>query len=395
MVTSPSSIYANPIKALVDGGRALREARPKDFPRQWLLWALQAEIHRYSMEDDYVDSSAGVCEGAEAAFETLERSTDWVHPKLQAALEACRALGTAAELPHAQEERLLEDGAERFPITMSRADGQVGISVSSMRARYVPIFEANLGDPHYCSGLISAFRRRLTDMQRTLGVNHLLFIEKEVGPVGAISMMSSLVEATGLPASIYRETHWAKRAAIAGREPAKGDRVAILYDLIVTGAGICNAADAVMSLRGAITVGSIVLCGYGGRRTSLTTDSGQNFPIEALTWIDDATAVDDLGSGDPDEVRSESVPHHGTREEEQMAEDRPGGDVFPPGSYTRESLPPLSEGALRLLEEIKAGARTRAQEASPSGFEKRTQKIGARISRPDGARVTTIRRRRS
>lgn len=188
-----------------------------------------------------------------------------------------------------------------------------------------------------------------------------------MGPVGAISMLSSLVAETGLPACIYRETRWAKGVAITADKPLSGDRILMVYDLIVTGAGIGAAADIVHEISGATTHAAVVLCGYGPHRESIRTDRGQDIRVEALTWETDVRGPI-LEGLSPDQHGAETDGSQPCEEtgENHMKKKHAG---IPPGDYNRQNLPPISEAANEIVTAIRsASQQAEKPEDARSGF---------------------------
>jgi hypothetical protein len=228
-----------------------------------------------------------------------------------------------------------------------KASSPARFTVSNAYAETVAIIERTLSDPTVGPQLVGAFAERLEILRRELKVDHLAFIEKEAGPVGAITMLTSLVDATKLPACVYREKHWFERGAIGGKPPKTGSRVAIVYDLIVTGSALVRAAKRIRELTGATTVATVVLCGYGARRHELVAQDDAPIRIEALDWQEDAV------HREPSRVGSEAPP-------------LPPSDAIPPGYYTRETLPPASPGAQEIINRVRARAQKR-REAKEAG----------------------------
>lgn len=388
IVDRRDDLLRDPVKAVVERTRFLNSASRPEFSRAWLLRALGAELHRYSMEDDYIDMSSAPVHAAAEALTALEKSADWIHPKLVEYLLACRDIAMMAALPLGTDETKFESGGREWPLLSNVAISGTPFKVSNTTAHSVPIIENNLANPLYCEGVVSGFVEKVDILKRECGVTHLVFIEKEIGPVGAISMMASLVKGSGLPACIYRETHWAQRAAIAGEMPTAESRVAILYDLIVSGTGICNAADVVKEISGARSLAAVVLCGYGLRRNELKTEQGQRIRVEALTWREDeGTARTDTAARGKSEARNNSVSREKPREVKTLERSSDKTAVLvPPGSYTVETLPPMSANAKSIVERVRAkanqykSASSHISEKTPSGVPSR----GLRLSDEKG-----------
>lgn len=136
--------------------------------------------------------------------------------------------------------------------------------VSSQQKPFVAVLEDSLGDPLLAEGVTREFASHLNELKKSLNFSWLCFVEKEAGPVGAVCMTSALVTATGLPACVYRAGYWAQRAKVVGRQPARGTRIALVYDLIVSGKGIREVAHELRRTLGVSVVGAVVLYAYDG-----------------------------------------------------------------------------------------------------------------------------------
>jgi hypothetical protein len=258
-------------------------ANGRNFVKTWLIRTLQIELEKINFEDDPIDRSQEPYLEARKALEALKHSDEWLHPLLCRFVEKYKATENAEEIEY--ENRVYEipaNGHLGAPIDarIAKSDERL-LQVSNLRTNYVPIIEETLANPVHCSKLEAAMIERLTQIVQEHQVTHLCFIEKELGPVGALLMFSAAVSATGKPGVIYRETHWPKRAALSGAIPGKDARIAIVYDLMVSGAGICHAASALRNLTGACTVAALVLFRYTDEPRSITCDH-QTIHIESL-----------------------------------------------------------------------------------------------------------------
>lgn len=377
---------ANPVTALSDLTQSLPSASAEEFPRAWMLRALASERARYSMEDDYVDPTSQELVAVRAAWMELIQADNWIHPVLQKFLMACRSVAEAPELPRKEGTRKIANNGHSFTVVENEAYEGIPLSVSSAYALAVAIIERSLGDPEHSARMVAAFADKVAILKARHGVDHLVFIEKEAGPVGAVTMLSSLVNQTGLPACVYRETHWAERAALSGKVPLAGSRLAFVYDLIVTGSALRHAAERIRSLVGAESVAAVVLCGYQERRDSLETTDGQVIHLEALMW--DSRQIE-LPSSAPGEV-GEGGNSSSSREASRGDEMRQSQEA-PTGTFTRDNLPPLSEEASRILERVYAKSGRPTQLVARPERQKRSQP-GSRLTLTDndprGLRIT-------
>jgi hypothetical protein len=218
------------------------------------------------------------------------------------------------------------------------------------------VLEDTASSPQECRALLAAFCKEILDLKAMLGVTRLCFIQKEMGPVGAVSLLSSLVVGTDLPAFIYREDHWASERSLTGDIPQSGDRVAIVYDLVVTGAGILGAADLIGRQTGATVVGAVVQCGYGPKKQEIVNEVGRSIALRALDWHEDIHGP----VFEYEAIRGK----HGASADQAEPREQPGkasvmgnnedmlGKSIPAGDYDRQTLPPISKGAQQLLDAI-------------------------------------------
>jgi orotate phosphoribosyltransferase len=314
---------------------------------------LAVEALSCTIEDASVDTTTLDYQQFTEALHELQTSHDWITPKLANYLRAYVRIARRPDLPREETKRVIETGGKRIIVLEWKASSPARFSVSNAYAETVAIIERTLSDPACGPQLVGAFAERLDILRRELKVDHLAFIEKEAGPVGAITMLTSLVEATRMPACVYREKHWFERAAIGGTRPQSGARVAIVYDLIVTGSALVRAAERIRELTGATTVATVVLCGYGERRGELVAQHGDSIRIEALDWQEDAVHREPSGA-------ASQVPRHAQ------------GDTLPPGHYTSDTLPLASPGAQEIIDRVRARAQKRRDDkAAGVGLAKR------------------------
>jgi hypothetical protein len=368
-----------PIQELATSKEQLPALEGKSYAIEWIRRAFQVEVTRHTIEDRYVDLGRKEVLTAYRALSELKHSSDWMPVKLAKALSALRALTTLSTLPFELKRRPIGGLDANTSVFERIAQGSLLFQISSRSARTVPIMEDSLGDPLTSPGLVDAFARRINRAKFELRLTHLVFIEKEIGPVGALPMLSQIVSATNLPASIFREQHWELQVSV--NPPGPDARIGIVYDMMVTGAGIENVADKIQRDFGASTIAAFVLRAYGNRIPEMRTRQGQAIKLDAIEWAEaEPSAIPTLLSS-----RAESETPNGsevaTVQEEGL---KPSATTIPPGFYTRETLPPISEGAHRILERIRASqpkSRSLPEAASSAGLKVRDS------GRPLGIRI--------
>jgi hypothetical protein len=346
-----------PIQYLADSKRALEKAEGKDYARHWMQRALFTEVTKRSIEDHYVDVGSEKLRVVIGAIKELQRTSEWMHPAFVRAMTALKGLSSLAS----ERFTMVRQSIDNVPIIERVAEGKDPFQISNRGARVVPIMEDSLGDPQTCALLTEAFVKRLDVLKSNLGITHLLFIEKEIGPVGALPIMAALVAGTRLPACVFRESFDQLQPSL--NPPGPKSRLAIVYDMIVSGEGIKNVADRVRADVGAPTVAAVVLRGYGSRVQEVRTLGGQTIKLETLSW--DKTE-DSTYPSLPSRVDSEAPNGSGgaTPQEERMSDSE---HTIAPGTYTRENFPEISEGARAILARVRAAASQKALSHTSGG----------------------------
>lgn len=257
------------------------EPSARQFAKAWILQSLATEFLRNVIEDDYVDLDPVRRKFSSAVLDLVGRD-DWIDNTLEEILRSCRSVADAQVLA----ERVVLHG-DRFDASYRVAQaGRPLIPVSKHSYAAVPILEDSVTDPALVGGVIDAFCRHINLFRDTDGITCLCFIEKDVGPVGAIGMLASLVRELKLPACIYRSGYWSPHAKLAGHRPIPTDRVVLVYDLLVSGDGIREAADDLKTCYGVTVVAAIVLLAYT-RQSEIKTADGMSIRIDALQRYDD------------------------------------------------------------------------------------------------------------
>lgn len=246
----------------------------KTFAPTWVLRTIVTEFLKYSIEDDCVDAAPFQKRLALSVCELLE-SNDWVDDKLIRILQINRQIASKRPFQSLKAEVSIPSKGDLRPYHISGLIAKRKsnlFQVSREQRVFVSILEDNIANPRFAQGLTNAFTDHLKGMQKEEKVSWLCFVEKEVGPVGALGMLSSLVASTGMPACIYRAGYWSTRAKIVGCKPPPQTRVALVYDLCVSGDGIRHVADEIKRDTKAVVTGAVVLYDYNQKRGSLSVD---------------------------------------------------------------------------------------------------------------------------
>jgi orotate phosphoribosyltransferase len=125
--------------------------------------------------------------------------------------------------------------------------------------RYFLDLDEIFAEPDKATKVIREFSGLVDEMARKYDVNKLCFVEKRKGPLGAILMMSAIIDKTKLPAFIYRSSYLDDRSRIKGATPFPGDRVEIVYDAANTGGGLKEVIEDIDKVYGAKTEVCVVL----------------------------------------------------------------------------------------------------------------------------------------
>jgi hypothetical protein len=261
----------------------------EDFPKAWILYVLTGDLLKYSIEDDYVD--VNVLRPALQSLSKLLLREDWIDADLYKCIQIGSEVGKQRPLEPIHVSVSGKNAVDREAIFKAWiANPDQPIPVSSSFQKLIPILELNVADPEWVQGVVNGFESYLRRLRDKDGITHLCFVWKEAGPVGAISMLSSLVERVKLPACIYRLGYWSRRSRVTGSLPQAGDRVAIVYDLLVTGDGVRRIAENLKKDMEVTVAGAVVLLGYGERKDTLEVD-GQVIKVHAFDWCDAERAL--------------------------------------------------------------------------------------------------------
>lgn len=254
----------------------------------WLRRQIFTDFLRHSIEDNPVDTSGKEFQLALAALEELRAAPARAFGLGGKPARALDALIHSIQAPRPDpeyQELIIKPGLRikgRVP-----SKGQQSLPVSCMSAKFVPVLDENLADPSIAPALVTEYEKRIERLCGKHKITALCFIQKDIGPVGALAMLSTLVAMTGLPACIYRLTHWSERAAITGYRPSESDKLLVVYDLVVTGSGITQPAVDLLRLTGARVAAAVVAFGYDKKRTVLTFSEEQEIELDTIGWYSD------------------------------------------------------------------------------------------------------------
>jgi len=240
----------------------LEKRSARDFPKEWLVNALTTEFLKYCIEDDYVDLLPGRAVAVKALKELLSDDYCLSTPIVHFA-GAVHDVATKSLMKDSKVAVRLGSGHDSCDIVGSvpLESGQPFL-VSTRYYPFVSLLEQSIANPHYVNGVLNAFEERLRHCQAEDGIGALCFVEKAVGPVGALGMISSLVSRLQIPAFVYRASYWSSRAKLAGCVPSPKTKIVLVYDLFVTGEGIRQTAKDLYERFDLHVVVAVVLYSY-------------------------------------------------------------------------------------------------------------------------------------
>lgn len=344
------------------------------FAGQWVRLTVAIDALRSLLEDSYVDWS-GLTSEVRAALRNATEDP-------LALIGVARRVALLKPLDPIRRLRSVRLGASTFDYIVRIAPkGRPGFLIGTGTTRELPILDDTVTDPRFAAGAIAGYAQKVAEARERFGVSYLIFIDKNFGPVGALGMISSVVNATGLPATIYRERKWSKNADFVGYKPQPGDRGVIVYDLVNTGAAIRNATRRVYEAFASEVCAAAVL--YNLRRDVETVEVPDRDPVIVLS-LDGAgnhradSALPDLRlaasnseiAGECPVTASRSVdePRNGSAVREALRDDmdKQPDTLALPEPESVGTLPPLTETQRELLARIRRAAAQRVSVADKS-----------------------------
>lgn len=267
----------------------LPSAREAQLAYHWLLQKIATEVLRYSIEDDRVNCRflAGLSDPMTHLFGSLDqKSPTDVFESIGRILESLRELPKVGA--HLKDVNIpaLRGGLMPIKAWISDSDKEL-IPVSSKLYPFMPNLDDSVSDPNLRRTIVNRFVDELKDLQTQYDATCLGFIQKTVGPIGALALASDLAHEVGLPWFAFREGYWLPDTQIAGSyKPGPDDKVIIVYDLYVTGGGIRHAVTSIASQLRAKTVGAVIFFTYGPQPQTIEV-GGEEITIRSLAQYRD------------------------------------------------------------------------------------------------------------
>lgn len=104
----------------------------------------------------------------------------------------------------------------------------------------------------------------IKEIQKRKIVDRLAFIEREDGPVGAITKKDLISFMTHIPSFIVRPKRRILASAIKGSESISGKKIVVISDVATTGHSIMRVVDIIKS-HNAEVVGAVTILSRGGK----------------------------------------------------------------------------------------------------------------------------------
>lgn len=294
----PLPSFADTLARLYDDSAVdVETSSVSDFQKSWTTHSVSGDILRSVAEDASVvwdgDTEKEVAESIDAGKDSKD---------VTALVNVLKRVATLPQLPFSFEEARATTKRRVIHFLMRCAEpGLSGFLLSNKQVRCLPVIDDSLIDPAFARGLTEAFVDVLDDIRAQSEVTCLTFIEKNLGPIGALGMLSSIVAATGLPACVYREKSWSRASEFVGYTPSETDKTVIIYDLVLTGAGVRNPALMLQSRFGTEVAGAIVLHSFNSDLKEIPLEGGRTLRIYAL-HSDSSSSEVELGANNHRDV---------------------------------------------------------------------------------------------
>jgi hypothetical protein len=133
-----------------------------------------------------------------------------------------------------------------------------------------PSLDINICDPKIGKRVEKMYLQKLRRVRADLRrkgeeLDWLCFVEKSYSVVGAVTLVSRLVSSMGIPACIYRAGYWNLHAKLSGKMPTPKANVCIIYDMILGGDAVLDAARFLKETCDAHAQAVIVFFEYDGK----------------------------------------------------------------------------------------------------------------------------------
>ena len=275
--SSPAAPLAESYEGLVSELKAAAAGPIGDsrFAHQWIQLTAAVDALRSLLEDSYVDWRALSGE----VRSTLRRAAQ----DPSALIDLAHKVSLLKPLQFARQVRevVVSDLTVRY-ILRSAPFGRPSFLVGTGMVRELPILDDSITDPTLCGEVVEGFLALVSAMRERHSIDYLVFIDKNFGPVGALSLISSIVDGASLPAIIHRERKWSQSADFTGYVPRPGQSGLIVYDLVNTGTAIRGTSLRVLERFGSRVVGAVVLYDLKGGRKSVRVRDDYDVEVASL-----------------------------------------------------------------------------------------------------------------
>ncbi len=145
-----------------------------------------------------------------------------------------------------------------------------------------PNLDRNISDANRSKQVADMYKNAIEDLKEKYNINSLCFIEKPYSAIGALTLLSQLVNDFKLPATVYRNGNWDINTRISGKKPDDESNYCIVYDLAIGGGGIIEASTFLNENYGSKVSGAVVFFDYEKRNGAKYALGKKNIELISL-----------------------------------------------------------------------------------------------------------------
>jgi len=218
------------------------------------------DLLKHTLEDDVVDGKA------------LEESVLKLTALLQAAAQKSvpewwtEMMAFARTYQEVSKSRQLDDTVtvQGIRFLVGASDTRPWIQQTPSGPPWFPALDETLADPQTGPSLLRWFTSTAKQLcvrarRREAPISGLCFFEKPYSTSGALLMLPQLVEATQLPATVFRPSYWQGAARTSGRRPLDGSNYLIVCDVTMGGTAVREVVNYWKTAFGARVAAAIVM----------------------------------------------------------------------------------------------------------------------------------------
>lgn len=157
---------------------------------------------------------------------------------------------------------------------------------------FFPNLDETLADPDTALNVCSWYQKEINQLKKTGAINGICVVEKPYSTIGAISLIGFLAVQCQLPITIYRAPRWTDSLKVTGNIPKLGSRLALVYDVSITGIGIIEVARYLKKRYKACVNNAIVLFDFD--RVGSAEKSLKQKGIELYPFLTETNTQDEI-----------------------------------------------------------------------------------------------------